>query len=173
MKRTLDRILVPTDFSPHSAEALQVAATIGERFSSTLSILHVISKDVEEHAMHAHLGYRSSPLLGYFSETPEVPADVQETITIDLRDRARTAIQEFIPSDLKYQPLEFLVAVGVPYEQILQTATDQDADLIVMGTHGRTGLFHTLLGSVAERVLRLAACPVLTVKATPPSSSGG
>ena len=168
MRRTLDRILVPTDFSPHSAEALLVAASIGERFSSTLLILHVISKDVEEHAIHAHLGHMSSPLLGYFSESADVPADVQETVAIDLRDRAHTAIQEFIPSDFNYHPIELLVSVGAPYEQILQAATDQHVDLIIMGTHGRTGLSHTLLGSVAERVLRLASCPVLTVKETPP-----
>lgn len=170
MKRTLDRILVPTDFSDSSAEALQIAASIGERFSSTLLILHVIPKEVEEHVTHVHLGHGSSPLLGPYSGTIELPSDVQETITIDLRDRAHTAIQEFLPSDLNYPALELLVVVGAPYEQILQTATDRHADLIIMGTHGRTGLSHTLLGSVAERVQRLASCPVLTVKATPPSS---
>lgn len=173
MKRTLDRILVPIDFSAYSDEALQVAASIGERFFATLLLLHVIPKEIEVHATHVHLGHRGSPLLGPFSESIEVPADVQETITINLRERAQTALQEFLPADLNYQPLELLIAVGAPYEQILQTATDQRVDLIVMGTHGRTGLSHTLLGSVAERVLRLASCPVLTVKATPPPSTAG
>lgn len=170
MKRTLDRILVPIDFSDSSAEALQIAASIGERFSSTLLILHVIPKEVEEHVTHVHLGHGGSPMLGPYSGPIEIPSHVQETITIDLRDRAHTAMQEFLPSHLNYPALELLVAVGVPYEQILQTATDQHVDLIIMGTHGRTGLSHTLLGSVAERVQRLASCPVLTVKATSPMS---
>ena len=167
MHRTLDRILVPIDFSAYSAEALQIAATIGERFFSTLFMLHVIPKEVEVHAAHVHLGHAGSPLLGAFSDSIEVPSEVQETITIDLRDRAQTAMQEFLPPELSYQQLELLVKVGTPYEQILQAAQDQHTDLIVMGTHGRSGLIHTVLGSVAERVLRLAPCPVLTVKATP------
>jgi universal stress protein A len=58
------------------------------------------------------------------------------------------------------------VVVGVPYETILETAEAEKVDLIVMATHGRTGLSHLVLGSVAERIVRLAPCPVLTVRAT-------
>jgi universal stress protein A len=59
------------------------------------------------------------------------------------------------------------VVVGVPYQQILETAAAERVDWIVMATHGRTGLSHLVMGSVAERVLRTATCPVLTLRAAP------
>jgi nucleotide-binding universal stress UspA family protein len=165
MNKTFTKILVPVDFSAYSTEALIQAASIAERFSSSLLVLHVISKEVELGVVHQQLGRGGLPLLGPFSETLEVPTEVRETIAIDLRERARTALQEFLPPQLRGWPLELLVAVGHPFEQILETAAAKHVDLIVMGTHGRTGLTHMMLGSVAERVVRLASCPVLTVKA--------
>jgi nucleotide-binding universal stress UspA family protein len=92
-------------------------------------------------------------------------------VTVDLREQAHTALQQFLPFQHTGYPLELRVEVGHPFEQILDTARREYVDLIVMGTHGRTGLAHLVLGSVAEQVMRLASCPVLTVKvATPPSS---
>jgi nucleotide-binding universal stress UspA family protein len=165
MSKTFPTILVPVDFSPYSTEALLYAASLAERFSSSLLVLHVIPKEVETRAAQQRLGSRSMPLLGPYTETPEVPAEVTDTVVVDLRERALTALQAFLPSQLSRHQLEFLVVIGHPAEQILETAAQQKVALIVMGTHGRTGLAHTLLGSVAERIVRLAPCPVLTVKA--------
>ena len=63
-----------------------------------------------------------------------------------------------------------VVAHGIPFQEIIDTAKVRQVDLIVMGTHGRTGLLHVLLGSVAERVVRLAPCPVLVARQTTPAT---
>ena len=171
MGKTFATILVPVDFSAYSTEALLYASSIAERFFSSLLVLHVIGKEIELHDIHQRLGHRSSPLLGPFSETLEVPTEVKETMAIDLRQRAHTALREFLPPQLSGQPHKLLVVVGHPCEQILQTVADHHVDLVVMGTHGRTGLTHTVIGSIAERVVRLARCPVLTMKTTTDTSS--
>ena len=172
MHGTYDRILVPIDFSPHATEALHQAASIAGRFFSTLLVLHVIPKAYEVYSTHIHTGRRLSAPIEPFIETLQMPSAEEETVTINLREQAKIAMQRFIPTTLSYQPSELLVAIGEPYEQILQVARERHIDLIVMGTHGRTGLSHAFIGSVAERVLRSASCPVLTIKATPshPSS---
>ena len=167
MSISFAKILVPVDFSASSRAAIHFAASIGERFFSELFLLHVIAKEVETYTIHQQLGHRSVPLLGPFSETLETPATVGETVTIDLRERARVALQEFLPPQYSGMPLTFHIVIGKPFEQIIDFATTHQVDLIVMGTHGRTGLTHTLMGSVAERVVRLAPCPVLTVKEAP------
>jgi universal stress protein A len=171
MHGTYDRILVPIDFSPHATEALHHAASIAGRFFSTLLVLHVIPKAYEVYSAHIHTGRGGSPPFEPFQETLQMTREEQETVTINLRQQAQVAMQKFIPTTLSYQPSELLVAIGEPYEQILQVTNDRHIDLIIMGTHGRTGLSHAFIGSVAERVLRSASCPVLTVKATPPHAS--
>ena len=80
------------------------------------------------------------------------------------------ALQAFMPPPLCDCPLELRVLFGRPFQRIIETAVKEEAGLIVMGTHGRTGLAHIALGSIAERVVRLAPCPVLTVKAPTPES---
>jgi universal stress protein A len=165
MSKTFPKILVPVDFSAYSTEALLYAASIAERFFSTLMVQHVISKEVEMVTTYQSQEHRGLPLLGPFSETFDMPTTTTETVTVDLRERAHTALQEFLPPELNDRPVKLLVSVGHPFEQILATAADENITLIVMGTHGRTGLTHTVLGSVAERVVRSAPCPVLTVKA--------
>ena len=94
---------------------------------------------------------------------------MHEAVVVDLRERAQTALQHFLPSELSGRSVELRVEIGHPFEQILEVAKGERVDMIVMGTHGRTGLAHIVLGSVAERVVRMAPCPVLTVK-VPPST---
>ena len=165
MSKTFTTILVPVDFSPSAREALLYAGSIAERFSATIVVMHVIAKEVELSTTYKRAGYRSVPLLGPFTETLDMPTDVTEAVVIDLREQARAALQQFLPLELRGQQVRLHVAVGTPFEQILRTATQNNVDLIVMGTHGRTGLARVMLGSVAERVVRLAPCPVLAVKA--------
>jgi nucleotide-binding universal stress UspA family protein len=88
-------------------------------------------------------------------------------MVVDLREQAYTALQAFLPPQMAQYTVELRVLVGQPFERILETAAQEHVALIVLGTHGRTGLVHLMMGSVAERVVRLAPCPVLTVKISP------
>ena len=142
------------------------AATLADHLASTVVVLHVISKEIETQAVHQRAG-RSVPLLGVMFETLGVPPEMHEAVVVDLRERAQTALQHFLPSELSGRSVELRVEIGHPFEQILEVAKGERVDMIVMGTHGRTGLAHIVLGSVAERVVRMAPCPVLTVKAPP------
>jgi nucleotide-binding universal stress UspA family protein len=86
-------------------------------------------------------------------------------LIIDLVDRAHTELRDFAYKNLKDAvPLQVNVAVGKPAEEILRVAREEKVDLIIMGTHGRTGVRHLLLGSVAEAITRAAPCPVFTVR---------
>jgi nucleotide-binding universal stress UspA family protein len=176
MSRMFNTILVSVDFSSYSTEALLYAASIAEPFSSSLLVLHVIAKEIQTYAIHRHLEHsglphHAFPLFGPFSEMREEPTEMTDAVVVDLREQAHTALQQFLPPQLVGRPLSLHIELGHPFEQILETARREHVDLIVMGTHGRTGLEHLMLGSVAERVVRLAPCPVLTVKtAAPPSS---
>ena len=122
-------------------------------------------------ALADRLGRRAAdiPKLG----TEELQAaceQIMEAVTGPQRDRDYEALQAFLPHRLAHHPVELRVVSGRPFERIVETALTADAGLIVMGTHGRTGLERVAVGSVAERVIRLAPCPVLTVKALSPES---
>ena len=164
----IENILVPVDFSPYSTEALLYAATLADHLASTVVVLHVIAKEIEAQAAHQRAG-SGVPLFGWgvTSETLGVSPEMHEAVVVDLRERAQTALQHFLPSELSGRSVELRVEIGHPFEQILEVAKGERVDMIVMGTHGRTGLAHIVLGSVAERVVRMAPCPVLTVKAPP------
>jgi nucleotide-binding universal stress UspA family protein len=164
MNAMFQTILVPVDFSPYAKAALYYAARIAERFGSSVLVLHVIAKEIETGMVCRHVGPRRTPLLGSEVAPMVVPAEVRDTVSINLREQAQTALQRFVASRPVARPLDLRVEVGHPVEQILDLSTRDHVDLIVMGTHGRTGLAHAVLGSVAERVVRLAPCPVLTVK---------
>ena len=159
-------ILVPVDFSAYASAALRYAADIAARFAASIIVLHVIPRATTSYAVHQRLGHRDMPLLGPFvsQSPPEVPPDVVEEVVVDLREQAYTALQAFLPAQLATHPVELRVVVGHPFERIVETAVREKVALIVLGTHGRTGLAHAIMGSVAERVVRLAPCPVLTVK---------
>jgi nucleotide-binding universal stress UspA family protein len=166
-------ILIPVDFSSYSTDALFCAANMAARFASSLIVLHVITKEVETHATRQRLGALRMPLLGPMGAAgpPQAPDEATDEVVIDLRERAYTALQAFLPPQLAKYSVELRVVVGSPFERILETAVREHVGLIVLGTHGRTGLSHALMGSVAERVVRLAPCPVLTVKSQTPENT--
>lgn len=166
-------ILVPVDFSAYSTVALHYAAGLAERFGSSLIILHVMAHDVTTHAVQQRLGHGGTSLLGDWvrPEPQEMPPEAEEVVG-DLREQAYTALHAFLPSELASHAVELRVVTGSPFERILETAVRARVALIVLGTHGRTGLTHAIMGSVAERVVRLAPCPVLTVKAATPEEKG-
>jgi nucleotide-binding universal stress UspA family protein len=146
------RILVPTDFSEPSDAALDFARALAGKFGATLHLLHVIEPDYQTagaFTVEAGIGASQGPY-------QQMLADA----------RARFA-HRVTPADRTRYGATTEVIYGKSAETIVDFAGGQNIDLIVMGTHGRTGLAHLLMGSVAEHVVRTAPCPVLTVRQAP------
>lgn len=144
-------IVVPYDFSSHARVALDEAADLARRLDAKLHLVHVVL----------------SPTYAYgFAYSPEATAVVPPIDMTEVRESALTALREVAKGvDVKGE-VECHVVEGVSIADTLcDRVREIGGDLIVMGTHGRTGLAHVFLGSVAERTLRIAPCPVLTVHA--------
>ena len=142
------RILVATDFSETSELALDYARTMAGRFGASMHLLHVL----DEPPALSTLG----------SETSETDLTA---FCATRHERTRQRLQRLLPAD---EGVRFCatgeVRTGRPAETIRDVAIERGVDLIVMGTHGRGGVAHLLLGSVAEKVVRIAPCAVLTVR---------
>ena len=150
MTNTITNILVPVDFSPHAEHAFTYATTLAERFGAKLVLLYVVDD--------------SFATGGWSSEiyVPNVP-ELMENLIADADRRLATLKASAAALGLT---AETAVIRGRPAHAIVEHAQNGGFDLIVMGTHGRTGMAHVVMGSVAERVLRKAPCPVLTVRGT-------
>lgn len=140
------RILVPLDFSEHAQKALRYATALARQFDSSLVLVHVI----EPLVYPADFGY-----------TP-LPANLLEQ-DFEREANARLEAVAAAQAAVGFQ-VEHFVRIGKPYHEIALAAAEQRADLVVLTTHGYTGLTHVLLGSTAERVIRHAPCPVLVVR---------
>jgi nucleotide-binding universal stress UspA family protein len=140
-------ILAPTDFSAHAEKALGYACGLAERLGAELHLLNILSEI---------LPAGPDPLL-----MPVMPPEYYQ----ENEDRARETIARLL-KPVWGTPRRVVTAVrwGSPVEAIVSYALDEQIDLIVIATHGRTGLSHVLLGSVAERIVREAPCPVLTLR---------
>lgn len=149
----IKRLLVPTDFSAASSAAVRYAIDLATDLGATIHMLHVI-EEWELTARHLE------------ALCVELPG-LRERVIEEAADRLRTVAAGLGTA----QPIVTEVREGRPAGIIVDVARASAIDLIVMGTHGRTGVSHALLGSVAERVLRTAPCPVLTVR-TGSSSAG-
>jgi nucleotide-binding universal stress UspA family protein len=158
------KILVPVDYSSDSQQALLWGMSLAEKYGSQLLLFHVIPKAVEE-VFAQGIGVTSPPAYYLERMAPGNRPFAGQTIIIDLLDKALTELQDFAHKHLR-EPLllESKVGVGKPAEEILRVAREEGVDLIVMGTHGHSGLRHLLLGSVAEEVTRHASCPVFTIR---------
>ena len=143
----LNRVLVPTDFSEFSRLAVTYACAMAERFGAQLHVLHV----VPDPAMLV-------PEAAVFS-VESMQAQSDRLVT-----DAQKLLRQIPEGSQGSQPVIRDVRVGAAFLEIIDYAKSQDIDLIVIGTHGRSGLSHILMGSVAERVVRAAPCPVLSVK---------
>lgn len=142
----LEKILLPTDFSEYSAEATKYACAFAEQFNSQIHLLHV--QEV------------------YASSTPEfgmglaLPSQIKES-----REAAERALEKVLDAEwAEGRDIIRATAEGPPFLEIVRYAKAQGIDMVIMGTHGRSGLAHVLMGSVAEKVVRKAPCPVLTVR---------
>jgi universal stress protein A len=143
----IERILAPTDFSAHAEEALRYACELAERLGAELHVLHVLSEVVPT---------GPDPLL-----MPVMPPQFYQ----DDENRALKLLETVLdPSWGKPPSVTTAIRWGTPAEAVVDYAAEENVDLIVVATHGRTGLSHVLLGSVAERIVREAPCPVLTIR---------
>jgi nucleotide-binding universal stress UspA family protein len=142
---TLKKILVPTDFSECSEAAVRYGRALAAAFGASLHLLHVVQDPYTQpwaaEAFPAPLG------------------DLLE----QWQTQARARLAELVPEPERAATM-VAVQVGSPFFEVVRYAEEQGIDLIVIGTHGRGPLGHVLLGSVAERVVRKAPCPVLTVR---------
>jgi len=143
-----NRILVPTDFSPPSAAALEYARALAMTYGSSLRILHVINDSTGESDFVSD---------SFAPSTDEIRAE----LLTEARERLGCTLSAV---DCARFHVHCDALIGQPAKAIVDHASAINADLIVMGTHGRTGLAHLLMGSVAEHVVRAATCPVLTVR---------
>ena len=145
---TLKNILVATDFSEPSDVALSYGRELATRFDATLHVLHVV-----QNFLFATYGIETAAAMG-----PQILQGMQD-------DALRRLQAVVVDSDNSGPRITSAVRVGgSPALEIVEYAKTSDIGLIVMGTHGRGALAHFVMGSVAERVVRLAPCPVLTVR---------
>jgi len=159
------KIVQPIDYSDYSAPALQWGVSLAQKYGAQLLVLHVIPKAVEE--VYPQGASSSSPMASYYDGmAPGSRPFIAQPIIIDLQEHAHMQLERFASQHLcDVPPVQVKVVVGKPAAEILRVVREEGADLIVMGTHGRTGLRHLLLGSVAEAITRHAPCPVFTLRA--------
>lgn len=139
----ITRILVPLDLGESSRRTLDYARTLARPFQASLHVMHVVPNPYVTMASEAYM---------------PAPQDFLDELESEARHRLNGLLTDGDRAELK---AETLVVIGDPLCAIVDHATQEKIDLIVMGTHGRTGVAHLMLGSVAERVVRTAPCPVL------------
>lgn len=149
-----NRILVPIDFSSPSDAALEYARTVAARFGASLYLLHIAE----------------DPYRAFYSAEVYVPEveGLREEILSDSVTRLKALLHT---TDVTNLHAVAEAVIGTPASTIVEYAAGHGIDLIVMGTHGRGGMSHLLMGSVAERVVRTAPCPVLTVRRSPTAAA--
>jgi len=141
------KILCPTDFSDCALQAFHLACSLARFHGARLILAHVVDVEYGTHSYGGMLVEVRSP---------------------NYPEQQFAKLKALLPPDPEV-PVEHIQVEGRPAEAILQLAKETHCDLLVMGTHGLTGLQRLLLGSVTEQVLRQAPCPVLTVRASPPA----
>jgi universal stress protein A len=139
------RFLVPIDFSESANQALEYAINLAGKLEAHLTLLHVIQS--------VPLGGVDMGVTLPYTYLQDLEAEITQSMEACLTRVAAAGLEG-----------DIVVVHGVPFHEIVETAKTQKVDLIVMGTHGRSGLQHILLGSVAEKVVRLAPCPVLVAR---------
>lgn len=144
---TLRHVLVPVDFSETSDAALRYGKSLAQAFGASLHLLHVVQEPYSQPWAVEAYGFSLATL--------------QEDWIKDARARLDAAVTA---DEVKAMRVKSTTLLGHPVTEILRYAADEKVDLIVMGTHGRGPLGHMIMGSVAERVVRRAPCPVLTVR---------
>ncbi|MGD9808048.1 MAG: universal stress protein [Deferribacterales bacterium] len=140
------KILYPTDFSDPSACALYYAAEMAKKFDAELVMMHVLLDE--------------SQMVSFY-----LPQLTVQNLSKDMEDGAKAKMVEFVENTRALEGIEYstVMVKGIADDEIIKYAKENGIDMIVLGTHGRTGLEHVIFGSTAEKVVRSAPCPVLTV----------
>ncbi len=140
------RILCPVDFSETSKRAFEWALALAAQLGAELEVIHVFQ--LPAYAL------------------PEGGLEISADLEAELSNRLEQQLDEFVkqPAAPSVKEVTTALCEGIPYVEITRVAKEHNADLIVIGTHGRTGLAHFLIGSVAERVVRTSEVPVLSVR---------
>ncbi|MBD3410645.1 MAG: universal stress protein [Ignavibacteriales bacterium] len=146
MKLEYQKILLPIDFSEHSLCALSYASEFARRFGASLTLVYVVEPAV--FPPDFSLGQMAPPALN---------RQMRERSKDELESVARERVAEGVE-------FSTIVRTGKPFIEIIETARDENADLIIIPTHGRTGVEHIFFGSTAEKVVRKAPCPVLSLR---------
>lgn len=144
--KKFNKILLPTDFSEYSLTAIEYAVDLADKYDAELHVLHVLEK--------------TPPILAIRS------FDLSEEKIISSLENDANASLKKVEERLKSitgRPINMVLRKGIDYQEIVEYCNEEKIDLIVIATHGRTGILHTLLGSVAEKVIRYAKCPVMVV----------
>ena len=160
-------LLVPTDFSEPANQALSYAREEAALHRAKVTLLHVLAPHADTDIYYV-TGSPEPPPQGSVDPTgggrmSARPLSEPTVVRSDPAETALAQLQDLIPAAGR-GTWDVAIAVGHPADAVVRVAQERKVDLIVMGTHGRTGLQHVLLGSVAEKVVRLAPCPVLTIR---------
>ena len=143
---SFDKVLYATDFSESSEHAFEYALALAQKFQARLIILHVINEPVD--------------LRGFY-----VPHVSFENLEKEIEEGAQKMMAKFCTTHISaFTNYDTQIVTGIPYEEILKRAESEKVSFIVLGTQGRSGIDHLLFGSTAERVVRKALCPVVTVR---------
>jgi len=146
MEHQIKNILVPVDFSDYSKNALQYAADFAKQFGAKLFLVYVIEPIV----------YPADFSMGQVA-LPDIDVNFNTKAKSELENLEKTKISSEVKS-------EVIIRTGKPFVEIIECAAEINADLIIIATHGHTGVEHLLFGSTAEKVVRKAPCPVLTLR---------
>lgn len=146
MKPEIKKVLVPIDFSDYSKSALNYAVDFAKHFNAELFLIYVVEPVI----------YPPDFSMGQIA-IPSIDLDMDKRANEELENLARKQI----PKDLSTKTI---VKTGKPFVEIIDTAKQIDADIIIIATHGHSGVEHILFGSTAEKIVRKAPCPVLTLR---------
>jgi nucleotide-binding universal stress UspA family protein len=145
-------LLVAVDFSPYSEQALFFAGQLAEKLKSRLLVLHVIHDPAEAPGFYAQKGKKKK----FLKSMEEAAEEMMEEFLLKMR--------QAYPDQVPIQKAKPLLVVGTPVTRIVEVAEKKQASMIIIGSHGRTGLAHLLIGSKVQRVVQLSSIPVTVVK---------
>lgn len=146
MSQLIHKVLIPIDFSDYSKNALKYAAQFAQQFKAKMFLVYVVEPMI----------YPADFSMGQVA-IPSTDIDLQKRGDEELNNLAKSLIDPSVE-------VEIIIKTGKPFVEINETAIEKDIDLIIMATHGHTGVEHLLFGSTAEKVVRKAPCPVLTLR---------
>ncbi len=146
METTIKKVLVPIDFSDYSKSALKYAVNFAKSFNADIILIYVVEPII--YPPDFSMGQIAMP-----------------SINTEWDDRAKDELQKLAKSEInEIANVKTIIKTGKPFVEIIETAKEENIDLIIIATHGHSGVEHILFGSTAEKVVRKAPCPVLTLR---------